>query len=163
MVASGGDCSSLKQAVQARAAVYGEMSDATQYTKNFDIGGKAQTLKRRRIVRSQLVSAPLLVTQTGLQRMQATLGSGNDSVLEQIRLGDHYSVIHMLKVLSRARPLSVLKLLNKVKAQELGSAISQASADLDFVQTVLDFTPHTFPFLLLPTALSCRDFNTFVL
>ena len=138
MVASGGDCSSLKQAVQARASVYGEISDASWFTRSFDIGGKAQTLKQRRIVRSQLASAPLLVAQTGLQGVQATLGSGDDSVLEQIRLGDHYSVMHILKVLSRARPLSVLRLLNKVTAQKLGSCISQVSADLDFVQTVLD-------------------------
>ena len=138
MVASGGKCSSLKQAVQARASVYGEMSEPSWFTKNYDVGGKAQTLKQRRIVRSQLASAPLLVAQTGLYGVQTALHSGDDSVLEQMRLGDHASVIHILKLLSRASPFSVLKLLNKVTARAVGTRISQVSTDLDFVQSVLD-------------------------
>ena len=138
MVVTGGSCSSLKQAIQARAAVYSQDSDASWYVKNYDIGGRARTLKQRRIVRSHLASAPLLIAQTALQYARATLDSGNDSALEQVRLGDQVSVMQMLKMLSIARPMTVLRLLDKVKAQELGHRMSQISRDLDFVQTILD-------------------------
>ena len=42
------------------------------------------------------------------------------------------------KILSKAPPISVLKLLDKARAHEVGSQAARVSAELDFTQTVLD-------------------------
>ena len=76
-----------------------------------DIAKKAKTLRERRLIRSQLVGAPLLVAQTGLVALRRFLSGGNPGLLEGIRLGDHLSVAEVLNALGGAPPLTVLKLL----------------------------------------------------
>ena len=64
IVATVGKCGTLKQAVQARAAVYDECDesvDPTWFKKGTDISKKAKTLHDRRRIRSQLIGAPRLV------------------------------------------------------------------------------------------------------
>ena len=69
IVKLGGRCRTLKQAVQARAAVYDETADPSWFVKSCDIGAKAQLSKQKRSVRSQLIAAPLLVAQCGFQNL----------------------------------------------------------------------------------------------
>ena len=77
IVKSGGRCRTLKQAVQARAAVYDDVTEASWFVKNYDIGAKARLSKQRRIVRSQLIAAPLVVAQCGLRNICSMLTSGD--------------------------------------------------------------------------------------
>ena len=135
---SGGRCLTLKQALEARAAVYDEAADPSWFVKGCDIGAKARNSKQRRVVRSQLIAAPLVVAQCGLQKMASLLYSGDASALEQFRLGERYTAAEMLKLLSRVPPIAVLKLFNKVKGSYLDRQFSKVAAELDFVQNVAD-------------------------
>ena len=128
----------MKQAVQARAAVYGEVGEPTWFVRGTDISAKAGTFLLRRSVRVQLAAAPLTVAQIGLQRLCTLLNSGDSSVLQRVSLGDQYTVMETLKMLSKIPPIALLKLLNKLKAVELASQARIVEADLDFVQSVLD-------------------------
>ena len=103
-----------------------------------DISAKAQSLVLRRSVRAQLIAAPLVVAQAGLHRLQVLLGRGDSPVLDRVRLGEQYSVAETLKLLSSVPPLSVLKLLDQVRAKELASLSARVTAELDFVQSTVD-------------------------
>ena len=106
--------------------------------KGCDIGAKARKSKQRRVVRSQLIAAPLLLTQIGLRKIMSLVYSGDASVLERLRLAERYAVAELLKVLCLAPPISVLKLLNKVSGSELGQKLGMLAEELDFVQSVAD-------------------------
>ena len=138
LIRSGGKCSALKQAVQARAAIYGEWGEAAWFVSGQDISAKARTLIMRRSVRAQLIAAPLVVAQAGLHRLRVLLGGGDSPVLNSVRLGDHYSVAETLKMLSSLPPLSVLKLLDQARAAELASLSATVAEELDFVQSTVD-------------------------
>ena len=75
----------------------------------------------------------------GLQRLRAQLHTGDRQALARITLGEQYTVAKTLKFLSKAPPLSVLnKLLDRTRADEVGSQAAKVSAELDFTQKVLD-------------------------
>ena len=138
LIKAKGVCPTLKQAIQARAAVYGEVGEPTWFVRSTDISAKASTSVLRRSVRVQLAAAPLTVAQVGLQRLCTLLNSGDSSVLHRLSLGDHYTVAEILKMLSQAPPIAVLKLLDKAKSGDIASQARIVEADLDFVQSVLD-------------------------
>ena len=138
LISSGGSCSSLKQALQARAAVYGEVMDPAQFARNQDTSRKARTSTLRRTVRSQLAAAPLIIAQVGLQRLRELLDTGDSQALARVHLGEQYTVAEILKVLSKAPPLAVLKLLDRTRADEVCAQAAKVSAELDFTQLVLD-------------------------
>ena len=75
--------------------------------------------KQRRSVRSQLVAAPLIVGQTGLEKIWQLLSSGDPSAMEGLKLSDHYSVAEVLQYLSRAPFTSLMKLFDRVKGDNL--------------------------------------------
>ena len=103
-----------------------------------DISAKARTSSLRRSVRSQLIAAPLVVAQAGLHNLRSLLCHGDCRVLDSLRLGERYSIAETLKLLARAPPLSVLKLMNKVSASEVCSQPAKVAAELDFVQESAD-------------------------
>ena len=138
LIKAKGVCPTLKQAVQARAAIYGEVGEPKWFVRNTDISAKAGTSILRRSVRVQLAAAPLTVAQVGLQRLRTVLNSGDSSGLLKLSLGDQYTVAETLKMLSQVPPIAVLKLLNNVKAGEIDTQARIVEADLDFVQSVLD-------------------------
>ena len=138
LVRSGGRCRTLKQAVQARVAVYDEVADPFWFVKNCDIGAKAQLSRQRRVVRSQLITAPLVVAQSGFRNICSMLSTGDWTMLERLRLGDNIPVAETLKLLSLAPPLLVLRLLNREKGSGLVTLLENVSAEMDFVQTVAD-------------------------
>ena len=103
-----------------------------------DICSKARLSKQRRSVRSQLVAAPLIVAQTGLERVRRLLSSGDPSVMEGLKLTDHYSVAEVLQYLCRAPFTLLMKLFDRVKGDDLEAQLLGLAADLDFSQSVLD-------------------------
>ena len=90
------------------------------------------------MVRSQLVAAPLIVAQCGLQKITSLLYSGDPTALERFRLGESYTAAELLKLLSRAPPMMVLKLFDRINGSYLDNQFSKVKADLDFVQSVAD-------------------------
>ena len=103
-----------------------------------DTAKKAKTLRVRRLIRSQLVGAPRLVAQTGLEALRGFLSGGDPGVLEGIRLGDRLSVAEVLKLLGGAPPLTVLKLLYATGGEYCVGQLDKVLAELDFVQSVVD-------------------------
>ena len=89
-------------------------------------------------MRSQLVAAPLMVAQTGLEKIRQLLSSGDPSAMESLNLSDHYSVAEVLQYLSRVPFTSLMKLFDRVKGDDLEARILGLAADLDFAQSVLD-------------------------
>lgn len=138
LLKSGGRCGTLKQAVQARAAIYDEVMDPAFFVKGKNISEKAKTTEGRRKVRSQLIGAPLVVAQTGLQSVIGLLSGGDDRVVDTLHLGDRLTVAEVLKALSEATPFTVMKLLNGEKGDHLVSKLGQLLAELDFAQSVSD-------------------------
>ena len=51
---SSGRSTGLKQALQARAALYGDLLDPNWFVRNSDLSSKTTTLKKRRIARAML-------------------------------------------------------------------------------------------------------------
>ena len=103
-----------------------------------DISAKARTSSLFRSVRSQLIAAPLVVAQAGLHNLRSLLSQGDCRVLDSLRIGERYSIAETLKLLARAPPLSVFKLMNKVSASEVCSLAEKVAAELDFVQESVD-------------------------
>ena len=66
------------------------------------------------------------------------LTTGDRTLMERLRLGDNVPVAETLKLLSRAPPLLVLKLLNGVNGSFVENLLANVTADLDFVQSVAD-------------------------
>ena len=58
--------------------------------------------------------------------------------MEDLKLGDQYSVAEVLKYLSRAPFTSLMKLFDRVKGDNLEARILGLAADPDFAQSVLD-------------------------
>ena len=138
LLKSGGRCGTLKQAVQARAAVYDEVMDPSFFRKGKNIAAKAKSIKERRVMRSQLVGAPLMVAQTGLQSIVKLLSGGDDRVVDRLHLGDRLTVAEVLKSLSAAPPLTIMKLLGNDKGDQLQLKLGRLQSELDFVQSVSD-------------------------
>ena len=85
-----------------------------------------------------MVAASLMIAQAGLQRLRVLLDDGDDQVLARVRLSEQITVAETLKFLSLAPPLAILTLLNKIRAKDIYSQAAKVSAELDFVQAVLD-------------------------
>ena len=79
-----GSAADLKQAVQARAAVYGSLLDPCWFVKNLDLSSKIKDLKGRRSARATLMGAVLFTAQAGLHNITSILGSGDSEILDRI-------------------------------------------------------------------------------
>ena len=79
-----GSAYGLKQALQARAAIYENMLDPSWFVKNFDLSAKAKGLNQRREARSMLIGAVLLVAQIGAHDIGSMLNSGDSRILKNI-------------------------------------------------------------------------------
>ena len=112
--------------------------DPSFFRKGKNITTKAKSVKERRIVRSQLVGAPLIVAQSGLQSIVKLLSGGDDRVVDRLHLGDRLTVAEVLKSLSAAPPLTIMKLLDIDKGDQLRLKLGRLQSELDFVQSVTD-------------------------
>ena len=85
------------------------------------------------------------MAQTGLQSVIGLLSGGDDRVVDKLHLGDRLSVAEVLKALSKAAPLTVMKLLNVDKGDQVVSKLGQLQAELDFTQSVSDLVSRQDP------------------
>ena len=128
----------LKQAVQARAAVYGPLLNASWFAKNYNLSSKTKDINDRRLARASLVGAVLFVAQLGLQNLQTLLRSGDSSVLDSLKPDTVGSVTQLKKALSKAPLFQVLEIANKSKLSEVLKGFSQHTEDLDYLQSLIN-------------------------
>ena len=128
----------LKQALQARAAVYGNLLDASWFCKNFDLSSKAQSLDRRRQARSMLSGASLFVAQIGAQAIRKQLTTGDDDVFSEINLATVGTAGQFIKMIGKMSALGVLKLANKRNFKVVTELLLQHADDPDHVLALLN-------------------------
>ena len=84
-----------------------------------------------------LAAAPLMVAQLGTRELKKVLEDGDQEVFHRLRMGDHMTVAQVLKQLSTAPPLDVLRLCNRKIGSLISTNLNQHAEDLDFTQDVL--------------------------
>ena len=107
-----GSPAGLKQALQARAALYGELLDPAWFSKNSDLSSKTKSLKNRRVARSMLAGAVLLVAQLGAHEIRKLLSSSTEenSLLKLLKEA-RKPVAEARETEAKASPLEVLKIV----------------------------------------------------
>ena len=132
-----GSTADLKQAIKARAAVYGSQMDPSWYVKSFDLSAKLKTSKSRRQARGVLLGAPLFVAQVGAHSIRGTLNEGERSVLKDMNLATRGTAGQFMKALARAPILEIVRHVNSAKYKKLREALLQHADDLDYTQTLI--------------------------
>ena len=99
----------IKQNLQARAALYGDLLEPSWFTRNTDLGGKTKNLKQRRSARSMLLGAVLLVAQMGAHQLRHLLTSGKSGMLNGMALHATGSAAYFKKALQQAPMIEVLQ------------------------------------------------------
>ena len=137
IIKSKGSAHELKQALQARAAVYGDLLDTAWFTKNSDLSKKTKDVHQRRLARAMLTGAVVLTAQIGAHRVRTLLTSGDEDVIANIRRDDYGTAGQFAKALARAPVVEVLKFLAKDKASEIVGGLLQNADDLDYLQNLI--------------------------
>ena len=131
-----GSAADLKQAVQARAAVYGSLLDPCWFVKNLDLSSKIKDLKGRRSARATLMGAVLFIAQAGLNNINSILGSGDSEILERLDPTSIGSAAQFKKAVTCSPPLQLLKFANEAKFNVLNESLCQLASDLDYLQSL---------------------------
>ena len=100
----------MKLVFQSRAEIYGDELDPNWFKSKVDLGGKAKTLREKNQARAILAGAPLLLAQLGALELRKKMMAGDSEVLRTLKLGMKLSVAELIKKLSKAPPLAILKL-----------------------------------------------------
>ena len=137
LIKSSGLATDLKQALQARAAIYGGMLDPSWFNRGFDLGAKADDLRQRRQARAMLIGGVLLVAQLGAHRIRSLLADGKKGVLDDIRPSSVGTAAHFTKALGQAPMLEVMKFVDNQKGEQLINALLQHADDLDYLQELV--------------------------
>ena len=128
----------LKQTLQARAAIYNNVLDPAWFCKSYDLSSKLKTMKERRQARALLAGAPVLTTQLGLNEIQMTLAEGDDHALESFRVHTVGTAAQFTKMLSRASPAGMLKLIKPQVWATLTTGLKRMEESLEFTQSLLN-------------------------
>ena len=102
LIKSSGLATDLKQALQARAAIYGGLLDPSWFNRGFDLGAKADDLPLRRQAPAMLIGGVLLVAQLGAHRIRSLLSDGKQGILDNIRSSSVGTAAHFMKALGQA-------------------------------------------------------------
>ena len=137
LVKAKGSSDSLKQAVQSRAAVYGESLDASWFTKNFDLSKKTYDLQQRRLARSQIMGAVLVVAQVGAQNIRKLLSAGKVGEPSDLRCETRGTAGQFAKALAQAPVLEVLRFVDKEKTARIVEGLLQNADDMDYLQSLI--------------------------
>ena len=77
----------MKQVLQSRAEIYGDMVDPNKFKSRVDLGGKTKSMREKNQARALLAGAPLLLAQLGALEFRKKMMQGDSEVLSTIRLG----------------------------------------------------------------------------
>ena len=84
-----------------------------------------------------LAAAPLFDAQLGALEIRKEMMLGDVGALRNLRLGATMTVGQVLKQLSKAPPIAILKLCNRATGDAIMESSLQHGEDLDFTQDVL--------------------------
>ena len=98
----------LRQTLQARAAIYGDLLDPSWFVRNSDLSSKLKSLKDRRLARSMLMGAVLMITQVGAHNIRTLLMSGESDALKNVPPDTKGTIADFQEVLSKSSPMSIL-------------------------------------------------------
>ena len=101
----------LRQSLQARAAIYGDLLDPAWFVRNTDLSAKAKSVKDRRIARSMLIGSVLLIAQLGALSIRKCLSSGENDALKKVAPSTRGTLAQLQEAASGASPISILQLL----------------------------------------------------
>ena len=134
---SKGSTADLKQALKARAAIYGSTLDPSHFRKGTDLSAKAKTARDRRRARGMLIGAPLFVAQAGAHHIRRLLSDGNRSTIRDMKPGTRGTAAQFMKAMAKAPVLQILEKVNIDKYNELKESLLEQADDLDFLQTLV--------------------------
>ena len=132
-----GACADLKQALKARAAVYGQLLDPSWLCKGFDLSAKTKTNKSRRLARAMFFGAVLFATQLGAQELRKMMTKGDRTILENMRPSSYGTAAQFMKAISKAPLLQLLELTDKARKKEIFDNLQQHTDDLDYLQSLI--------------------------
>ena len=127
----------VKQTLQARAAIYGEMLEPAWFVRNSDLSSKLKSINDRRTARSMLIGAVLLVAQLGAYKIRSLLTAGENEILQGVPRKTRGTLGHLREALSRASPLAILKETKKAEADILIQELLRHADDLDYLQVLI--------------------------
>ena len=134
---SKGSTADLKQALKARAAIYGATLDLSHFRKGADLSAKVKTAKDRRRARGMFIGAPLFVAQAGAHNIRKLLSDGDQSILASMKPDTWGTAAQFMKAMAKAPVLQILQKINIDKHRELREGLLQQADDLDFLQTLV--------------------------
>ena len=125
MAKAKGSAESLKQALQARAAIYGEMLDPSWFRSAFNLSGKVTNIRNRRRARAMLIGSVLLTGQLGLQDIRRELSKGDRNILDNMRPDQYGTVTQFKKALREAPVLQILEFIDGEKSVRINNAFKR--------------------------------------
>ena len=127
----------LKQALKARAAVYGQLLKPSWFHKGFDLSSKTTTNKSRRLARAMFFGAVLFAGQLGAQQLCSLMTKGDKTILENMRPDYYGSAAQFKKALAKAPLLQIVEHVDKARAKEIIDSLQQHTNDLDYLQSLI--------------------------
>ena len=138
MLDNKGSAYGLKQALQARAAIYDNMLDPSWFVKNFDLSAKTKEVGQRRDARAMLIGAVLLIAQIGAHDIRSRLSQGKPGLLKDIPYDPRRgTALQFIKLLSQAPMLEVMEVICKEKKDVISEKLLQHADDLDYLQNLI--------------------------
>ena len=133
-----GACADLKQALKARAAVYGQLLDPAWFAKGVDLSSKTKMIpKSRRLARAMFAGAVLFASQLGFKELRKLIMDGDKKILADVNPASYGTAAQFLKALRKAPLLQILEITNKQRYKEILGRVMQHDDDLDYLQTLL--------------------------
>ena len=133
-----GSAYGVKQALQARAAIYDNMLDPSWFVKNFDLSAKTKDVGQRREARAMLIGAVLLIAQLGAHDIRSRLSQGTPGLLKEILYDPRRgTALQFIKLLSQAPMLEVMEVICKEKKDVISEKLLQHADDLDYLQNLI--------------------------
>ena len=103
----------MKQALKARAAVYGQLLDPSWFCRGFDLSAKTKTIKSRRLARAMFFGSVLFASQLGAQQLRRLMAKGDITILEKMRPSSYGTAAQFMKALGKAPLLQILELVDR--------------------------------------------------
>ena len=132
-----GAVTDLKQALKARAAVYGASLDPSYFGKGKDLSKKTKTPRERRVARGMPTGSVLFAAQIGAHNVRKLLTDGDRVTLNEMRPDTRGTAAQFMKALAQAPVLQIIERVNGEKYQKLKERLLQQGDDLDFLQNVV--------------------------
>ena len=132
-----GACADVKQALKARAAVYGQLLDPSWFCKGFDLSAKTKTNKSRQLARAMFFGSVLFAAQLGAQKLRSLMTKGDRTILENMRPSSYGTAAQFMKALGKAPLLQILELVDKARMKEVFDSLQQHTDDLDYLQSLI--------------------------